>query len=120
MHLSQRLLEPEKKDPFSSTGGFALPPRPMGGMSFLDQLKARCGGGNADAAPPAPAPAAGLSFLDQIKARKQAAEAASAAPVEEAPVEKPKNPMAALLGGGGGGGGMSFLEQIKSRRKTEE
>lgn len=49
------------------------------------------------------------------------ASAGNSSTVEEAPVMmKPKNPLFGVGGPLGGGGGMSFLEQIKSRRKVEE
>jgi hypothetical protein len=72
-----------------------------------------------------------LSFLDQIKLRskksapvEEDSSSSSTAPLpavgEEAPILKPKNPLFGGLGAmGDGGGGMSFLEQIKSRRKVE-
>lgn len=139
----QKLLgeDKPKQDPFSSTGGFPLPPRPA--MSFLDQLKARAGGGGTEGELPAaprlnPFAAAsgggggGMSFLDQIKARRKgnddgnntACESAAQPPeavvgdneVESAP--KPmRGPMGGLFGNVPAGGGMSFLDQIKSRRK---
>jgi hypothetical protein len=85
-------------------------------MSFLDQLKARTGGGGAGA------PAAPISFLDQIKARtapKVIVEESQALAAEPVEVVRPKNPFGGA-GPFGGGGGLSLLDQIKSRRKVEE
>lgn len=65
----------------------ALFGRPGAGLSFLDQIKARTGDG--DAAPPNDSTGGAPSFLDQIKMRKAA---------------------------GAGAPPMSFLDQIKAKR----
>ena len=62
-----------------------------------------------------------MSFLDQIKARgKGKVESDASQEPSSDSLLKPKNPLLAALGGGGGGSSMSFLDQIKSRRKVEE
>lgn len=124
-----------------SGGDGATPAKPL---SFLDQLKARNGGGdsstpakplsfleqikarNGSGENSAPANDAPLSFLDQIKASKKSQEdnaetgASESLPVPPAPKPTLQMPMRPSMFGGAAEGGMSFLEQIKARRKTTE
>jgi hypothetical protein len=126
--LLQRMLGIDDKP-----AEIVLSARPQ--MSFLDQLKARAMGKSETPSesivrPPNPFAAAAatggaMSFLEQIKSRRKEVDTSAVhesegiAAVPEVVVTPPLPPVRNMLFGAGGGGGMSFLEQIKSRRKEE-
>lgn len=99
-----------------------------GGMSFLDQIKARRAKDDGDASSSSSSsasvstssggdPLAKTISFPLPPAPPATANGDNAAP--EMPFRRPPNPFAAAAGGAGGGG-MSFLEQIKARRKSDD
>lgn len=99
-----------------------------GGMSFLDQIKARRAKDDGDASSSASASATTSSSGGDPLAKTisfplppapPAASAGSDNAAPEMPFRRPPNPFAAAAAGAGGGG-MSFLEQIKARRKSDD
>jgi hypothetical protein len=89
-------------------------------MSFLDQIKARrvkeSGENTISESPAAGEPPLSTPPMAPV----DESDASAPAPM---PFRRPPNPFAAVMGAAGEGapgGGMSFLEQIKARRKNDE
>ncbi len=108
----------------AKAGGANDGPAPI---SFLDQIKARAG--NQDGPPPVPPRpnlfaatgnrgTSNVSLLDQIKARREEGETHSCevSASNDQVIKHTRGPMMPLVGPAGG---MSFLDQIKSRRKED-
>ena len=101
-----------------------------GGMSFLDQIKARRAKNDGDASSSESVSASSSSSSSggdplaktisfPLPPAPPAASAGGDHAAPEMPFRRPPNPFAAAAAGAGGGG-MSFLEQIKARRKSDD
>lgn len=141
--LKKMLGDQEEEEPVNKIGLAATLPSEGRPMAMAMAMAMALGG-----AKPPGAPGGGMSFLDQIKARrakesgentisespaagKPSLSTPPMAPVDESdapapapmPFRRPPKPFAVAMGAAGGGapgGGMSFLEQIKARRKNDE